>query len=149
MKTVYLGGPIAGISYKDCNDWREFAIKELAKDKIIGISPTRYKGQFNSEQIMTDQGYGNIMTTGKGIITRDRYDTTSCDVFLANLLGADKVSIGTMFEYAWADLSRKPIITVIEKEGNPHEHNFVREVTGYRVETLEEGLLVAKAILCP
>ena len=52
-----------------------------------------------------------------------------------------------MVEYGWSDVYRKPIITVIEREGNPHDHHFIRELTGFRVETLEEGLSVAKAIL--
>ena len=66
---------------------------------------------------------------------------------LANLLGLEKITIGTMVEYGWADAYRKPVITVIEKTGNIHEHYFVRELTAFRVETLEKGLSVAKAIL--
>jgi len=52
-----------------------------------------------------------------------------------------------MIEYGWADASRKPIISVIEKEGNVHDHSIVRELTGFRVETLEDGLHVARALL--
>jgi hypothetical protein len=37
-------------------------------------------------------------------MTRDRFDATRCDVLLVNLLGAERVSIGTMMEVAWADL---------------------------------------------
>jgi hypothetical protein len=52
-----------------------------------------------------------------------------------------------MVEYGWLDMKRIPIITVMEKEGNPHEHAFIRELSGYRVETLEEGLYIARCIL--
>ncbi len=68
------------------------------------------------------------------------------DIVLANLLNAQDVSIGTMFEYAWADDFHKPIISIIEKEGNIHEHPFVQEATGFRLETLDEGIDVAKAL---
>jgi hypothetical protein len=146
-KTVYLMGPIHGVKYRDCNNWREFAKRELAKYGIEGISPMRHKDVRDTEGIMGDTGGGNIMTNGKGIITRDRYDTTNSSIGLANFLGAKEVSIGTVMEYAWADLSRVPIITVMEKEGNPHEHNFIRQLSGFRVETLEEGIYVARCIL--
>jgi hypothetical protein len=70
-------------------------------------------------------------------------------VVLVNFLGAEKVSIGTVMEMAWADLSRTPIIVVMAPEGDLHDHSMLREVTGFRVATLEEGLEVAKAILLP
>ena len=43
QKRVYLAGPIRGCSYDNATDWREYAIKELAKDGIIGVSPMRAK----------------------------------------------------------------------------------------------------------
>jgi len=150
MKTVYLAGPIAGTKHNDSNNWREFVKRELLKYGIQGTSPRRHKGEINNpNQIMADHGQGNMMTTEKALVTRDRYDVTNCDVLFGNLLNAKSVSIGTMIEYGWADLLRKPIITVMEKQGNPHDHTFVRETTGYRVETLEDGLFVARAILTP
>ena len=147
MKSVYLMGPILGTNYKECNDWREFAKKELAKYNIQGISPLRYKDLTDTSGLMSDIGGGNMMTTQRGIVTRDRYDATHCNIGLVNLLGAKKVSLGTMVEYGWMDMRRIPIITVMEKEGNPHDHSFIRELSGFRVETLEEGIYVARCIL--
>ena len=147
MKSVYLAGPITGLSYKGCTNWREYAIAELRKWKIAGISPLRAKDYLASETNVADKYDKFVLSTQKGITTRDRFDVNFCDVMLANLLGAQKASIGTVIEYGWADAARKPIITVMEKEGNIHDHSMLREITGYRVESLEEGLLVAKAIL--
>lgn len=146
MKTVYLAGPITGLDYNGCTDWREYAISVLAKDSIIGVSPMRAKEYLSKEKVISND-YDTVMSCQKGITTRDRYDTITRDVFLANLLGTKSVSIGTMIEFGWADLSRKPIITIMEREGNLHDHGIVRELTGFRVETLEEGLHVAKTIL--
>jgi len=140
-------GPILGTEYKECHDWREHAIKELAKHGIEGISPLRHKDIVDKSGLMADFGGGNMMTTSSGMVTRDRYDATHCELGLANLLGAKKISLGTMVEYGWLDMKRVPIITVMEKEGNPHEHSFIRELSGYRVETLEEGLYIARCIL--
>jgi len=147
MKTIYLAGPITGLTYDGCTDWREHAIEYLKKYGINGVSPMRAKDYLSKEKIVADSYINTTLSCSRGITTRDRFDSTHCNLFLANLLGAQKVSIGTMIEYGWADSVRTPIITIIEKEGNPHEHAMLRELTGFRVETLEEGLYVAKAIL--
>jgi nucleoside 2-deoxyribosyltransferase len=92
----------------------------------------------------------HFMTTDEGIVTRDIWDVQRADAVLFNLLNAKKISIGTMVEYGWASAFNKPIITVMEKRGskkeNIHEHPMVRRASGYRVETLEQGLTVVKAL---
>ena len=159
MKKVYLAGPITGLSFEGCTDWREYAIKELDRVGITGLSPMRSKDYLQRERIVGDCYDDKVLSCARGIITRDRWDTTRCDIILVNLLGAEKVSIGTVMELAWADLARIPSIVVMEptlpstgtpvRPGNIHEHSMLREATGFRVETLEEGLNVAKAILLP
>ncbi len=148
-RRVYLAGPIKGLTYKGCTSWRDYATKELERWEIIGVSPMRCREYLDNGQIIFEPDK-NPLSCDRGIMIRDRWDVTqNCDIVLANLLDAEKVSVGTMFEYAWADMARKPVITVIEKEGNPHEHPMIREATGFRVETLEEGLYMARAILKP
>ena len=148
-KKVYLAGPIRGLTYEGCNSWREYAIKELAEHNIIGISPMRCKEYLNTGELLLECDE-NPLSSSKGIVIRDRWDVTkNCDILLANLLGAEKVSIGTMFEYGWADAMRKPIITIMESQGNVHDHAFIKETTGFRVKTLEEALKIARAILNP
>jgi hypothetical protein len=159
MKTCYLAGPITGLSYGNCTDWREYAIKELGRVGITGLSPMRAKDYLQNENVVGDSYEHTVLSSSRGIITRDRWDTTRCDIILANFLSAEQVSIGTVMELAWADLARVPSIVVMEptlpstgtpvRPGNVHEHSMVREATGFRVETLEEGLNVAKAILLP
>jgi len=50
-------------------------------------------------------------------------------------------------EIAWADLSRIPVVLVMEPEKNGHDHAMIREAAGFRVSTLDEGLRIVKAIL--
>jgi hypothetical protein len=50
------------------------------------------------------------MSKPKGLTTRDRWDAMRCDVLLVNLLGATKVSIGTVLEFGWADAMDIPIV---------------------------------------
>ena len=145
-KLVYLAGPIKGLTYGDCTFWREYAIEKLKKYGITGVSPMRYKKYLDNGEILMAPD-NHALSCSRGIMTRDRWDVMRCDIMLANLLNAQNVSKGTMFEYGWADAFRKPIISIIEKEGNVHEHPFVQEATGFRLETLDEGIHIARALL--
>lgn len=153
MKSVYLAGPITGLSFGGCTEWREGVRAELLKSHIFGFSPMRSKEYLSgfTEISGTGEEYAHlsVMSTSRGIITRDRYDSQHCDLVLVNLLGATKVSIGTMIELGWADSVRAPIVCAIEAKGNVHEHMMVSELIGFRVTTLEEAVDVVKAILLP
>lgn len=153
--TVYLAGPISGLNYDGATEWREGAIADLAAAGIKGLSPMRAKEYLRDQYdasggfSATCEEYGHLscLSGPRGIMTRDRFDATRCDVILVNLLGAERVSLGTVMEVAWADLKRIPIVCVMEA-GNVHEHAMLNEAIGFRCATLEEALHVIKAILC-
>lgn len=150
MSKVYLSGPISGLTYEDCTDWREYASKWLAEFGIEGLSPMRGKEYLKGQGRIEDGSaavLSNFMSQDAAIVTRDRWDTTRADFMLCNLLGAERVSVGTIVELGWADMARVPVVLVMEPTGNIHEHPFVRQLSGYRADTLEAGLdLVATAI---
>lgn len=146
-KTVYLAGPISGLSFAECVDWRQYAINELFHHGIRGLSPMRAKDYLKSEKIIDGSYEDSVLSCARGIYTRDRFDTLRCDLMLVNLLGATKASIGTAMEFGWADSVKTPIICAIEPEGNPHDHPMIREAIGFRVATLKEALTVAISIL--
>ncbi len=110
-------------------------LEAIAKDKPFTADGDKYAVQ-------------GVLSTNRGIMTRDRWDATRCDVLLVNFVDAaqGKVSIGTCMEIAWADLKRIPIVCAMEK-GNAHEHGMIFEALGYRVNTLDEALDIVKAIL--
>jgi nucleoside 2-deoxyribosyltransferase len=151
MRTVYLAGPISGLTFDGAQDWREHAVCELAKSGIHGLSPLRAKEYLRSIGTISGTGeeyaHMGVLSTPRGVMTRDRFDATRCDVLLVNLLGAQRVSIGTVMEIAWADAKRTPIVCAIEDKGNPHEHMMVSEALGYRVPTLDEAIHVTRAII--
>lgn len=155
MNTVYLAGPIAGLGYAGATEWREDASSALEAVGIKALSPMRAKEYLASVErdvgfSATCEEYGHLspLSGPRGIMTRDRFDATRCDVLLVNLLGADKVSIGTVMEIAWADLRRTPIVCCIEADGsNVHEHCMVTEAIGFRCASLAEGLHVTRSIL--
>lgn len=155
MKLVYLAGPITGLTFEDCTDWRDAAIISLADVGIKGLSPMRAKEFLKHlgplpalKDAKEDYEYAKYgcLASSRGIMTRDRFDATRCDVLLVNLLGAERVSIGTVMEISWADLRRTPIVVAMEK-GNIHEHGMINEAVGFRVPTLEEAINITKSIL--
>lgn len=152
MKSVYLSGPITGLTFQGATDWRQYAIESLKTKAIQGISPMRakdYLASLNGPISGHGREYAQlgVLSTSAAVVARDRFDTQRCDVMLMNLLGADRVSIGTMVEIGWADAARVPIIGIMEPEGNVHDHMFVNQMIGFRVKTLDEALDIAKAIL--
>ena len=151
MKQVYLAGPITGMTYKDCTDWRTIAKNSFADSGIKAFTPLRAKEYLDGLGVLSGTGeeyaHLGVFSTPQGIVARDYHDCTTCDVLLVNMLGAKIVSIGTMFEMAWAYMKRTPIVLIMEANGNPNEHIFTRQATGFRVETLEHGIDVVKSIL--
>ncbi len=76
-KLVYLAGPIKGLIYDDCTSWREYAIKELKKYGIIGVSPMRAKEYLDNGEILTAPD-NRVLSCSRGIITRDKWDVRRC-----------------------------------------------------------------------
>lgn len=151
---VYLAGAISGLTYGEGQSWRDYTVSALAVRGINGYSPLRAK-EYLKEVGVIEQSYQGLqqplaaLSTDRGIMTRDRYDVASCDAMLVNLLGSgQRISIGTMIEFGWADAWRKPTVVVME-EGNLHDHPMLREATGFLVRDLEAGIEIISRILNP
>lgn len=142
---VYLAGPITGCSYNGATDWRKEVARQLGDKCIIGVSPMRCKDYLLEETTIADSYEARVMSSQKGLTARDRWDCRRCDIILANFLGAERVSIGTVMELGWADAARRPIVVVME-QGNVHDHAMVREVAGFIVSTLDEAVQVISAL---
>ena len=150
--SVYLAGPITGLGYDGVVEWREYVAKDLEDCGIVPYSPMRAK-QFlkdiKSFSKAGEPGEGQL-ATGEAITTRDHWDCSTKDLIFVNFLGAKTVSIGTVMEIAWAHAYRKPVVLVMEKEGNPHDHAMLTQSGGhFRTDDLDEGIYFAKAILLP
>lgn len=150
-KLVYLAGPISGLTFKGCIAWRQYAARRLAKNGIKALTPLRGKEYLSKFGILSSHGREytgeGVLATARGVMTRDRFDATRCDVLFVNLLQAKTVSIGTMMEIAWADLKRTPIVCVMEATGNVHEHMMLEQAIGFRLETLDEALSIVESVL--
>ena len=149
--SVYLAGPISGEGYTEATNWRNDITEKLRP--IECFSPLRFKSYLDKGTTIRDQydkvldGPDFVLSTQKGIMTRDYFDCNRADLIFVNLLGAKKVSIGTAMEIAWAYSLHKPVVVAMEDEGNIHEHAMLKEAIGFRVTTLEQAVKVTRAIL--
>lgn len=153
--SVYLAGPITGLTYDEGQDWRDGARLRLAKVGIDAYSPLRGKEYLRDHKRLDSGGHGstyvgvNVLSDPAGIVARDRRDCMTRDAVLVNFAGAERVSIGTCIEFGWANAAGVPIILVMEKGDGPHNHAMILRMADYHVETLDEGLEVVAALLLP
>ena len=106
----------------------------------------RHKDYLLDRTDIKDTYEDKVLSSQRGIFARDTWDTRRCDATFVNFLGAETVSIGTVMEISWAWAFHRPVVLVMEKEGNIHEHEMVREACPFRVETIEEGIDVLGAL---
>lgn len=148
---LYLAGPIHGLSYAGANDWRRYVASRLPPH-IIPVSPMRSKEFLNGVEELDAQQhaqrYAHPIATPRGITVRDFFDVERCHMILINLIGAKKVTIGTMQEMGAAHILRKPMVVAME-EGNIHDHKMVRELAGFQVVTLDEAIDIVITVLSP
>lgn len=165
MNKVYLAGPITGLSYETARfGWRQEISELVTKDadlngRIELFSPMRAKQFLQGRKVLEglpDAYNETFLATSSGVTTRDRYDVKSCDMMVANYLGAERISYGTGIEFGWADAWRKPVCMIIEKDGrlpngerNPHWHLMGNHIAGWIVHSLEEAVFVMKATFTP
>lgn len=151
MKTVYLYGPITGLNYAGAQDWRTWMREQLAPHGIDAVSPLRAKDYLAALPSISGHGrdYADmgVLSTPPAVLARDKFDVLRADMLVGNFLGADRVSIGSMFEQAWAHQNHTPIASALEATGNPHDHMFFTQTLGFRVASLEALRDVVLAVL--
>ena len=145
---IYLSGPISGFTFAEATAWRNEAY-DILSDFAEVLDPMRGKQAPDEQEVDAESCDADDpqLLTDRGIVTRDYFDTRTSTILFVNLLGSRKASIGTIAEIAWAYMLRIPTIIVMENQGNPHEHGFIREMAGFRVDTVERGIEIAKSVM--
>lgn len=153
---LYLAGPITGLTYYGCTNWRTHVAKQLEKTGIECFSPMRALEFLRAGGTLGGSDPTKPLVTSKAITSRDRFDVERCDAVLMNLLGAEAVSVGTMIEAGWADAYRKPVILAIEprrgiifKTRNVHDHPMLSEIASFVVPSLSEAIEIVRCTLLP
>ena len=147
---VYLAGPITGVTYDGCTEWRDY-VKNKLPDHIETLSPMRGKQRLAekaSGKPILDCYEEDKLTSSKGINCRDYFDCKRADVIFVNFLGATRISVGTVMEIAWARAFEKPVICVMEKD-NIHQHSMLNFACGFIVESIDEGIDILESVIGP
>ena len=143
---VYLAGPITGLTFQGATDWRTHAAALLDSDNVECLSPLRGKDFLKNAGVLHAGTYDGILTTGKGIMRRDFFDCTRSTAVLVNLLGAEKISMGTVMELGWCYQAQIPTVVVMENN-NIHNHVMVNEACTYTVGSIEQAIETMKFLL--
>ena len=149
MSKVYLSGPITGLTYGEARyGWREDFESLLVATDIEVLSPMRHEGHLAEIKGPLDKHYPtHLFSHAKMIVAKDYLDIERSDIVVANFMGATKVSIGTINEMGYARKAGKPIIVIMEDEGNVHDHPFVRENAAVVVNNLEDAATIVTSLL--
>jgi nucleoside 2-deoxyribosyltransferase len=149
MSQIYLAGGISGYTYDEAQEWRDYVADQFAGTDIRCYSPLRGKEFLKKEGIISKSYDYHPLASAKGILHRDHHDCTTSDLIFVNFLRATSHSVGTAMEVGWAFDHHILTVAVMEKDAEFNTHPMVLESITYRVETLDDGILIAKAILLP
>lgn len=123
---IYCATPMTGRSFGDVLEYYQNLTVFLKKVGFDVLCPMVCKTHLKAEQQLAAHGIKHPISTDHAIIERDRWMVQHSDVIYTNLLGANRVSIGSVMELAWAYDKGKHTIVVMEKD-NIHQHSFVLE----------------------
>ena len=147
--SIYLGGPITGLSTAEAFGWREDATEILTALGYDVRSPMRGKGSLQEE-------YGDepltISTNTEHILkmpyfVRDMYDIDQSGIVIFNFQFMDKPSVGSLVELGHAHGQGKLIIVVLPVVGEAPEymahggeyHQFIEKAASVVVNSLEDA----------
>ena len=133
---VYLAGPMTGFSREKQLEWRIIYNKVCENMGINTYSPQR------SREFLPAKMYHN----SDNFTARDVYDVKRCNVIVANVRGAERVSIGTIIEIGMAHAMNKPVV-LIREPGNVHQATMLDAVVPFVVENLHDSLLLVASLL--
>ena len=139
-QTVYLCGPISGLTAAATTAWRHAARHALEPHGYHVLDPMRGHDSRRAEEALRADGI-NWPYGPKAVFKRDKHDVLRSDILFVNLLGATRISAFSMMELAWAEDHNKFVLTVMEADGaNVHEHLCVREASSLIVPTVDEAI---------
>jgi len=154
--SVYLAGPITGLSYDGAVGWRDEVVRRLAvtAPHLHCMDPMRAKQHLADVGEIGAFGHAGALLDGHAVVSRDLFDVGRADVVLMNLTGARQISIGCMVELGWARAHGKFVMVVLpdaERAGigsttNPHDHLFVHELASSVVGDIDAALAILETM---
>lgn len=145
--TVYLAGPIGGLTWAEATDWRNNATELLRPMRCL--SPLRdmdgasLRGSCFTEDRAQESNFDKVPFNK--LFQRDYMDVHTCDAVFVNFIGAKKQSVGTICEIAWTYRQGKPMVVVMEP-GNINENIFLDMQIHHRAHNLADGINMLRGL---
>jgi nucleoside 2-deoxyribosyltransferase len=138
---IYLSGPITGHADEAIRSWRSLAIRRLSPlGEVIDPTLAGYDSDVAFQKQESPPEALDRLRHGLLVVRRNRNLIRSCDVVLANFLGAgSKASIGSIGEIYWAEALGKLVFIIRERFGNVHDHAMLNAIASRIVHTLEDS----------
>lgn len=148
MKLIYLAGPIDGMLIEEFSNWRKGLVDILPSEYIQTYSPGRCLNSIslNKKDRLKASYKEHPLAIQQGVMKNDHYMLTNSNLVIANFTAANKASIGTAMECAWAYDRHIPVIIIMD-EKRIHDHPMLRETAICIVNTIEEAAKYAEEIL--
>lgn len=143
---VYIASPISGLTSEEVFGYFDGTERKLRMCGFDPYSPMTAKDYLRDEVRMNPQGYArHSASTAHAIYKRDKWMLSSSDVVFVNLLNGAEISIGCMFELAWADMLGKHVV-VVRGDEPTYDHAFINEAADVIFTTVDEALEYLKEL---
>ncbi len=139
---VYLVGPITGYAFEVVARWRKEFVAN-PPEGTVGIDPLRKRKELATSKKLDGEYPTHRLASKDGILAQNKYDVHRSSAILANFLGVDLLSLGSVIELAWAFHEWKYVVVAMKK-GNPHDHPWVRACADSVVETMDEARSIVR-----
>jgi hypothetical protein len=136
---IYLTAPVTGVTDTQ-GTWRE-KMRSSVEPQVRLLDPLA-SGMVRTPlyRIPGSTLIPSMQEFGALTIARNKEAIQSCDMLVANLLGAHVVSLGSVGEIFWADAFKKPILIVRDALGNPHDHLLLNQIATWTVFDLDGAI---------
>jgi len=145
-KTIYLAGPVGGLTEEEAKGWR----KQFADDlkfyaEVKGISPLRAEPPTDgSYDIQNSANSGDeCWGSPRAVASKNYFDVTHCDIVVAYL---PSKSLGTVVEMAWAFEMGKSVILVSDVP-DIADHPLLMRCASWIVPTLEDAMVICTGMM--
>lgn len=124
---VYLAGPVAGKTWEEAMGWRRQAAMELEIAGFMPVLPLENEKALAGRGPLSALGEPDVPgCTAQDVFADDVDLLDGCHAIVANLVGASRVSIGTVWELGFAWGQGQLCIAILGAE-DLHAHAFIHQ----------------------
>ena len=143
MIEVYLAGRMSGKTVEEAMAWRREFTSFFAESKYVGIHNPCYllSEVLEPKEVLNERAPDiHHYFDGPASYQRDLWMIDKSHVVVANLVGDDWMSIGTLFELGYAKKAGKLIVAIAGKNDYARKHLFIENACTL-VENIDDAIV--------